>query len=303
MFRMLDIGAEGTRLSLGNGCLQWQRRDDEDAGRISLEELDAVILATPASSLTGWVLMELASRGIPLVCCNASYQPQGCLEPFQNAGTGHLELQRRQFALPEPLRKRLWQRLIREKIRSQASVLRAFRQSAVLDALPATVRSGDAGHAESRAAALYWRTLDLFPCRDAGAKDANVVFNYAYTVLYGITARHLAAAGFHLRQGLCHRNKYNPFCLASDVMEPYRGWVDAVVLRLLEALPEADRLTSPVRRRLLEGILALKVPMPQGERVLTEALRLTVASLRNAMLQGDSKLLELPKEEKFALCG
>lgn len=293
MFRIVELSGKGVSLSLSDGCLL-VREGDDDPVSIPLVDVNAVLISDPALSLTAPVLYALADHHIPLVCCDRTMMPAAILSGAMRAGSDADRLLREQFAQTQAAKARLWRRIIRAKIEGQAYMLRFWRDSCLLDPLPRTVRNGDAGNVEARAAALYWRELGLFDKRSRGGSDANAFFNYGYTVLFAAFAREIAVAGLLPRFGFFHRCRDNAFPLASDLMEAFRPAIDHAVISLF-MLDGADALTPEGKRCLLKRIYAESVRMPAGERALFTAVRDCVQSCKRMFLTNDQRAFLLPE--------
>ena len=194
-----------------------------------------------------------------------------------------------QIASSLPHRKQLWQQVIKAKISNQAGVLEAQGLEAPkLRRWSRRVRSGDPDNYEAQAAARYWPLV--FPLyeeftRDRYGDPPNHCLNYGYAVLRAIVARGLVSAGLLPALGLHHRNKYNAFCLADDIMEPYRPYVDNVVLEMYnEGEAETDRLTRDQKVRLLES-MTQDVVIDGRTSPLSIAVQRTTSSLAKCYLQ------------------
>ncbi len=291
--RIIDIADQPARLRVEHRQLVVETGDKP--ARIPLEDIAVVVSSHPQVSYTQAVLAELLAEGGAFVACDRNRLPVGMLLPL----AGHFaqtERIRRQPELPLPKRKRLWQQLIRAKITMQAALLRERNiDDAALLALAKSVRSGDASNIEAQASRKYWTALfgsDFRRDRDAG--DHNRFLNYGYAVLRAAVARAICAAGLHPSVGLHHHNRYNAFCLADDLIEPYRACVDRAVAGLMDertdAVEEFDRET---RSSLLASLTQFVVI--DGEiRSLFDAVARTAQSLA-AIVIGERDSLELPE--------
>ena len=272
------------KLTWTEDSLEVTGREGEVIGRIPLNELDALVLAQPAVSLSGGLLAELGRRRIAVVCCDRTYVPMTCMLPAFVECSHRLQVLRAQIEQSVPARKRSWQWIIKAKIAGQARVLRRYRQSEALFPLVRGVRSGDAGNQESRAAVIYWKKLSLFPARRRDAPDANRLLNYVYAFLYAAASRYIFASGLEPRLGLRHSNPTNPFCLASDLMEPYRPFADECVLEVLEETQGDCELTLAVKRALTKKLYEDRVSMGEEVHTVFEGIRRTVLSYRAGLL-------------------
>lgn len=297
MFRTLELSERGTELSFGSDCLVISGTEDKE-GKIPLEELEAVILMEPAIRTSGVLLAELANRRIPLIVCDRRYLTSGVLCPLYREGREFFHVTGLQMRAAKPLRKRLWRSIVRSKIAGQAGNLKHFRSDCSLEGMEHLVCSGDSGNLEANAAHRYWSGLGLFPRRDRLADDANGMFNYVYAVLYAAVARRICSAAMNPHIGLHHRNQDNPFCLASDLMEPFRPYADRVVLALLCADPEGWRLTPERKAEVMRGLHGLRL-LVSGERLgIFDAVGRMVVSYKRALEKNDAALLLLPDAEE-----
>ena len=296
MFRTLELSERGTELSFGSDCLA-VRGSSVQERNVPLEELDAVILMEPAVRISGILLAELANRRIPLIVCDRRYLPSGMLCPLYREGREFFHVTGFQLRAAKPLRKRLWRRIVCSKITGQADNLKMFRSDRSLEGMARLVRSGDSGNLEASAAHRYWSALGLFPRRDRLADDANGMFNYVYAVLYAAVARRICSAAMNPHIGLHHRNPDNPFCLASDLMEPFRPYADRVLLVLLQADPDGWRLTPDRKAEIMRGLHGIRLSF-SGERLgIFDAVGRMVISCKRALEKKDADLLLLPDAE------
>ncbi|QDT65271.1 type II CRISPR-associated endonuclease Cas1 [Calycomorphotria hydatis] len=253
--RILDIAEQPARLALRGGLLEL-KSGERAPFRVRPEEVGVVLLAHPQISITQPVLSALTAAGGVLLTCDERRMPAGMMLPVDGHFT-QTERFAKQAATKLPLRKRLWQQIVRAKIRGQAEVLEEiFGEDAGIRALIPQVGSGDPRNVEARAARKYWPLLfndDGFR-RDRDRNDQNRLLNYGYAVLRAITARAICAVGLHPSVGLHHKNRYNAFCLADDLMEPFRPVVDLVVARHVEGGGDTE-LNSQSRQLLIGSLL------------------------------------------------
>ncbi|HEX4000527.1 MAG TPA: type II CRISPR-associated endonuclease Cas1 [Pirellulales bacterium] len=293
MHRILDISEAPARLRIEHGCLCVEASDAPGI-RIPACEVAVVVLAHPQITCTQAVLSELAAAGGVLVICDGKRLPVGLQLPLQShyvQGERFLAQARAKL----PLRKRLWQEIVQAKIRLQGSVLMQLRGTdAGLTALARTVQSGDPSNVEAQAARRYWQ--HLFPGvdfhRDRDAPNQNQLLNYGYAVLRAIAARAACAAGLHPSLGVHHRNRYNPFCLADDIMEPFRPAIDTIVAQMVEERGTDAPLAYDSRRRLLDAVCG-HWRVNEESRSLFEANEMLASSLVENFL-GPRRRLRLP---------
>ena len=201
---------------------------------------------------------------------------------------------RAQVEASEPLKKQLWKQTIKAKIRNQAAVLDfADRDGEALRYMARKVRSGDADNQEARAARFYWPMLfgeDFL--RKRFGNPPNNLLNYGYAVLRAAVARALTGSGLLPTLGIHHRNKYNAYCLADDVMEPYRPYVDQLVWELSEAGQAEEELSAGLKSELLK-ILSCDVIINRKKRPLMVGLSQTTASLARCF-KGEARKITYP---------
>jgi CRISPR-associated protein Cas1 len=202
-----------------------------------------------------------------------------------------------QVAVSEARKKRLWKQVIQQKIRNQAALIAANGQEVQnMHYWADSVKKGDPDNYEARAAAYYWKTLfveyvDRFK-RGRYEADPNHLLNYGYAILRAVVARSLVASGLLPTFGIHHRNSYNAYCLADDVMEPYRPFVDHLVLQLVKEGNVGVELSAELKHRLLQ-IPVLDVVIHKKLSPLMNAVQQTTASLYQCYI-GERKTLKLP---------
>jgi len=196
-----------------------------------------------------------------------------------------------------PLKKNLWQQTVVAKIKNQASLLeRLGFDSKRLRYLAGIVKSDDSENCEGRAASYYWKVLfyhlNQFK-RQRFGEPPNNLLNYGYAILRAVVARSLVASGLLTAIGIHHRNKYNPYCLADDIMEPYRPVVDELVIKIADEYHDIELLTTPIKKDLL-GIPAMDIRIAGQKSPLMVGMQHTTASLMNCF-EGRSRKLEYPE--------
>lgn len=287
--QILDLSNLPTRLSARNYQLVLEP-EGLDATSIPLVDLSAVIIAHPQVRITSGALSQLADAGCPVVVCNRAHMPAGMYLPLIGHGRQTPRF-RAQAAASIPLRKRLWRALVRAKIVAQASALSDVRGNDFgLRALIGEVKSGDTSNLEARAARRYWQHLFGEPFhRNCDAEDANRLLNYGYAVLRAIVARAICGAGLHPTLGIHHHNQDNAFCLADDLMEPFRPLVDRVVVKLVEQRGQSAPLDTVVKRELLNAFTG-RVQLAGEQRTVFEAAERLAVSLCESYRSKRNKL-------------
>lgn len=288
--RIVEITGEGKRLSLDRGFLAISGPDGP-IGSVPLDDIEAVIAASPALSYSGQIIDALAQRGTPLVICGNHYTPSVWMLPV-NGHHAQGDRMEAQASSSLPLRKRLWSDLVTAKVEAQAQALASAGAAFMpLRRMKDEIRSGDPGNVEARAAQYYFPALfgPRFR-RNRELEGANALLNYGYTVLRAASARAIVAAGLHPSLGLFHKSRGEAFRLADDLMEPFRPTVDLEVLAILES--GRTTLETEVKRRLVR-VLHLDFQTPEGRAPLANCLARFASSLAQIYL-GERKALLLP---------
>lgn len=300
---VIDVGERSPLPQEGEGLPYEKNGRDPESGlrarsapeqTIPLADIAVLIAAHPQISFSHAVLAGLAEAGGMFIACNQKRMPCAMLLPLENHST-QTERFQAQANLPLPNRKRLWQQIVKAKIRAQARLLKErTEQDWGLEMLAASVRSGDPQNIEARAARIYWKNLfgeEDFR-RDPEGEGLNPALNYGYAILRAVTARALCAAGLHPSLGVHHHNRYDTFCLADDLMEPFRPLVDRAVAELREQTEDDPELDRETKRAILEALLA-RFTADGESRTLFDWASRTAQSLASAIESGDKKL-EIP---------
>lgn len=253
---LLDLAERRAVLKLDQGCLLVES-DQQQAARIPLLEVAVIVLSHPQASCTRPALSGLCAAGGVLIVCDDRRLPVGMMLPLN----GYHQPARRWAAQAEaakPIRKRLWQQIVSAKVRAQGRLLAdVVGNDCGLLALAARIRSGDPENIEAQAARSYWQLLfnDLEFTRNFAADDQNRYLNYGYAILRAIVARAICAAGLHPGLGIHHHHRDNPFCLADDLIEPFRPLVDRAVLDAVGQFGTDSAMTSQLKQCLIEPLL------------------------------------------------
>lgn len=282
-----------SRLSFADGQIVVAQDDGEV--RVALEDVAWVVLDTPQSTVTGALLSACMTTGIALIATDERHTPAGVLLPFhQHFRQG--EIAHRQAAMTGPLKKRLWQRIIRAKIDNQAAALASVGRGGAssLREMARLVGSGDPANVEARAARYYWGQLWPEFRRDDGGDKRNKLLNYGYAVVRAGVARSLVAAGLLPAFGLKHASVTNAFNLADDIVEPFRPFVDSLAWRTAdEGQPSRDDLSLDDRRAMAGALLTDAKFATEGVTLLVAAEK-AAESLVRAIESATPEVLELP---------
>lgn len=261
---------------------------------IPIEDIGVVVLDDSRITITHGALECLLENNCAIVTCNASHLPVGLMLPLEG-NTVQNERFRSQIDASLPLCKQLWQQTVQCKIRNQSAVLAMVLGEPQRNMLKWAdeVRSGDADNLEGRAAAYYWKNVfPALPKFVRGREEAppNNLLNYGYAILRAVVARALVSSGLLPTLGIHHHNRYNAYCLADDVMEPYRPYVDKMVIEIMESGVPYDELTVTLKQKLL--LVPVREVLLNGTRSpLMVAASHTAASLVKCFAGESRKIL------------
>lgn len=300
MNRIIDFTDQAVDLHIRNHQLVIKFEDQSERSTPAAE-VAAVILSAWRLTISKHTMEELARNGAVIIVCDEAKMPVGMMTPL----CGH-HLQSRcvrdQASASDSTLNRLWKQIVQAKISAQGQLLKSLYDNDYhLKELSNQVKSGDKGNLEGRAARIYWSKLfgsKRFRRNPDDGDPLNCALNYGYAVLRGILARAIVSSGLIPSLGLFHHNKYNPFCLADDLMEPFRPVVDSVVWSLDHESGLNDGLTVPVKQRVIGQITGRYILDDCQEAIFEMGSRLT-ASLA-AVFGGRGKSLCLPERLPFA---
>lgn len=272
---IIEIDKAGISLSIKAGFIYIKQEDSET--KIALDEVDCLILNSYGAVLSNHVLSRLCELNIPLLVCGSNANPCGIML----STTENIYRKQRieaQLSASTPLNKNLWQRIIKAKLLNQAKALAlADKKFIDLKTLSTKVKSGDEGNNEAIGARIYWQRLfgDEFR-RNPDLPGINALLNYGYAILRASFCRSIAACGLLPELGIHHCNASNPFCLADDLMEPYRAFVDNIVYALCKE--GALELNPELKRRLI-SVLDYPVIINKANYHLRHAISYSVQRL------------------------
>ena len=295
-------------LSLRNGQLLIQIPDVEKDDNISeedkrvtertipIEDIGVVVLDNKRITITTGVMEALLENNAAVITCDSRSMPTGLMLPLYG-NTLQSERFRDQIDASLPLRKQLWQQTVRQKIANQETVLRRNTETETrcMKVWADEVRSGDVDNHEARAAAYYWK--NIFPdipnfVRGREEEPPNNLLNYGYAILRAVIARSLVSSGLLPTLGIHHHNRYNAYCLADDIMEPYRPYVDELVVKIINQNYNYKELSKEVKAQLL-SIPVLDVTIDGKRSPLMIAASQTTASLARCY-RGEARVVSYP---------
>lgn len=260
---------------------------------VPIEDIGMLLLEHRQITVSHHLLDQLVANNTAVITCNETHHPSGMLMPLES-NTIQTERFRYQINATEPLKKQLWQQTIKAKIANQSKVLARWKVSHnYLSELVNTVKSGDTSNNEAKAAMYYWS--HLFPAawlfyRKRDGAPPNNLLNYGYAILRALMARALSGAGLLPALGIFHRNRYNAYCLADDIMEPYRPFVDVIVRGIIDKTSAVQELTRELKVQLL-AIPTLDVQLGNETSPLMVATQRTATSLARCYAGQQKKIL------------
>lgn len=265
----------------------------------AIEDIGVVVLDHRQITITSGAMEALLENNCALITCDCKSMPVGLMLPLYGNTTQN-ERFRKQLDASLPLKKQLWQQTIQIKIHNQAAVLAECRGAEVkcMHVWADSVRSGDPDNLEARAAAYYWKMLFDEVAgfnRDRDGIPPNNLLNYGYAILRAVVARGLVSSGLLPTLGIHHHNRYNAYCLADDIMEPYRPYVDRLVFSLYKAKGENVTLDDKEVKAILLTIPTLDVHINGRRSPLMIAVGQTTASLYKCF-DGELRRIQYPME-------
>lgn len=273
------------------------RNDSERT--IPIEDIGVVVLDNKRITLTTGAMEALLENNCAVITCDDKSMPVGLLLPLCG-NTLQSERFRNQIDASLPLKKQLWQQTVRQKILNQAALLSSVAKAETRNMLAwaADVKSGDSENMEARAAVYYWK--NVFPTlpnfvRGREGEPPNNLLNYGYAILRACVARGLVGSGLLPTLGIHHHNRYNAYCLADDIMEPYRPYIDQLVINIMQQGFDFSELTRDIKAQLLT-IPTLDVTIDGKRSPLMIAVGQTTASLAKCF-NGEARKISYPEME------
>lgn len=267
---------------------------NEMKGKVSVEDLGLLMLDHFQITISHQLIQKMMGNNVVVVSCDAHHLPHGIMLPLYGH-TEHSDRIKDQLQASEPLKKQLWKQTVECKIENQKEVLRRLgNYYEPMMNYQNNVKSGDSTNMEGIAAQHYWKYLiSLDFLRQRFGESPNQFFNFGYAVLRSIVARSIVETGLLPVLGIFHKNKYNPYCLADDLMEPYRPFVDWLVMDWLTKNPEIEELTKEFKAHLLQ-VATRDVWIDGKKRPLLVAVKTTVISLYKCYI-AEKRLISYPE--------
>lgn len=264
----------------------------EALASIPIEDIGIVVLDHQQITISQGLISTLNENNVAFIICDSSHMPSGLMLPLDVHNIQH-ERYKNQIESSLPLKKQLWQQTVIRKIENQAALIKSQgKDPSKVIFWAAKVKSGDPQNYEGKAAYHYWNTIfpaELIFGRDRNGNPPNNLLNYGYAILRAITARCLVGSGLLPTLGIHHSNKYNAYCLADDIMEPYRPFVDKIVLEIIKSGLDYMELTTELKRILL-GISTVDILIDDIKSPLMVGMQRTTASLSRCFDRTERKI-------------
>lgn len=282
MIKRVIVVTQKSYLHVADGQLVVDQ-DGTTVATIPCEDIGLLLLEHSATVVTHKALLSCQENDAAVILCDERHMPHSLMLPISRGHTLHSKVLKCQIEVSKPLKKRLWKKIVKAKIDAQSKTLKALnKDSAGLARLHAKVKSGDPENCEAQAAKLYWRVISEGDfSRNPAGDGINTLLNYGYAVVRAAVARAICGAGLHPAIGIHHKNQYNGYCLADDLMEPFRPWIDLDVWRSLGSAEEPS-LDHDSKRQLL-SILDTAVQYKDRSVPFLVALEYFAANFRDVL--------------------
>jgi CRISPR-associated protein Cas1 len=276
--------------------LVFESPETGETKQVPIEDIGIIILDHQQITISQALIAKLLANNSALITCDNSHHPTGMLLNLDGNSLQSAKFTA-QVEATQPLKKQLWQQTVAIKIINQAALLEWKRIPVKnMQNWAKEVKSGDSENHEATAAAYYWK--NIFPDflefrRERFGPPPNNLLNYGYAILRAIVARSLVASGLLPTLGIFHRNQYNAYCLADDIMEPYRPFVDRIVVDIVRMNGKFLELSPNMKKQLL-AIPAMDVKIKGEKSPLMVAVQKTTASLVKCF-EGKTRRIEYPE--------
>ena len=287
--RIIDI-SEPAYLHQKNKQLCIDKKD-KTVGTIPIEDLAVLILQHPAIVITQALVISCQKNNVVVVFCDEKHLPFSTLLPITEGNTLHSKVLKQQINAKLSTTKSMWQQIIKLKIKEQIRILKFFgKETKALSRIANKVKSGDPQNCEAQAAKLYWHELmGIDFKRDTDAGGINALLNYGYAIMRATIARAIVSGGLHPTLGLHHHNQYNGLCLADDLMEPFRPWVDKLVVEITKE--NSSAMVSQDTKQILLGLISANVTWNDKKMPLMVASHYLVANIKYAYSDNKIKIV------------
>jgi CRISPR-associated protein Cas1 len=239
-------------------------------------------------------MTAITAAGAHILICDHKHMPQTVVYPLNNHYRP-LNVIKKQLAMGEDFKAGIWQKIVREKIKNQARVLKicgiSHDKFQKMHLFAADVVPGDTGNREGIAAKWFFRALYGSDFIRHADNAINAALNYGYAIIRSAVGKTLAAYGYNCVLGVHHINEGNPFNLAEDLMEPLRPIVDLWVDQNSDEL--SGNLSKDNRLELI-NLINRHVFIDNKSMSLRNAIDKYVSSLTTAIERQKPDLINIP---------
>ena len=282
-------------ISTSNQQLLFHNKDNGEIVTIALEDIGLIIIENHQITISAAIMSYCSMNGITVLFCDHKHMPASITLNL-NGNNRQTKIINSQLEAKKPLKKQIWKKVIEHKITNQSLLLKKHNKKwKMVINYSKEVLSDDSTNREGVAAQKYWS--QIMPTvrfrRDYEGSYPNNYLNYGYAILRAATARALTSSGLLPIVGIHHKNQYNPYCLADDIMEPYRPFIDEMVIGIIKNNPEEVELTRNIKAEICKS-LTCDTEFSNYQRPMLMAIQETTASLANSFLE-NSNMIRYPK--------
>ncbi|WP_338817569.1 type II CRISPR-associated endonuclease Cas1 [Parvimonas micra] len=258
-------------------------RKNESLKQVNISEIGVLIIESTSVSITSALLSELMKNKIKVIFCDETHNPESELIPYYG-GYDSSERIKSQIFWDDEIKENLWTLIVSEKIRKQMEVLKYFnlKEYKLLENYMFQVEHFDSTNREGHAAKVYFNSLfGVNFNRDDKENVINMALDYGYSILLSLFNREVVSNGYITNIGLFHRNKFNPFNLSCDFMEPFRPLVDKLVVEM-----GIDNFGTDEKRNL-QQLLSTQLYIKNKEYYLQDVIKIYTKSLLDGLDERD----------------
>lgn len=267
-------------------------RNENATNRIYLGEISVLLIESTAVSITAYLMCELVKRKIDVIFCDEKRFPLASVTPFYGSHDTSLKY-RTQIGWDAETKKFIWAEIVRAKIRAQHFVLSKYdkAEKELLEGYLTQIEPGDATNREGHAAKVYFNALFGSGFSRSLDNNINAALNYGYSILLSAIAREITACGYFTQLGIFHDNMFNPYNLASDLIEPFRCFVDMTAVDMDLSSFEHEQKMEFVK------LLNKEIVIDGRVNVMTNAVKIYVKSVFEAMGERNISMIKFPEYE------
>ena len=284
--------ANRCNLYLKDRNLCYKNNENSNVLKVPLEDIGVIVLENNYSTITTALLSKFGDYNIALFTCDDFHVPNAVMYPF-NKHSRHTLIANMQINMSEPLKKRIWKKIIQKKISNQVYILQKYnrKEAKLVENLIEKVKSGDSTNVEGYSASIYWKSLFVNFTRNDN-NFINACLNYGYSIIRGCICRSLSASGLLPALGVFHSNQLNQFNLADDIIEFYRPIIDLLVIEIIQSNEDKKELSHNEKVRLLESLNYI-VSINNIKTNVLNSIELVVDSFVRCLKNNDASLFEI----------